>query len=289
MAAVIHGLISGVLPARCQREAGACGAGAAGSESQPYMEGAGSGDPAYRGRLARKGGPTWRVASRRWIYLGGGWAVPDACGLGLGRTVGHGPYRGGPCGSGPYWGGAGMGCSGAPARETRPTGGGWVGEAALRGGRHRGGGFILGVVGRCPMPADWVWGGPWDTVPTGVVPAGVAYFGEDRGTRSLPGWSLPEWALLGRRGDGLLGGAGSGDPTYRGRLARKGGPTCEPETETTTGDWQVVGSGSPPTGVPDSLHQTFDQWQPGFEMVGFGDELLDALLADGELRPREFA
>ena len=55
---MIHGLISGVLPARCQREAGACGAGAAGSESQPYMEGAGSGDPAYRGRLARKGGPT---------------------------------------------------------------------------------------------------------------------------------------------------------------------------------------------------------------------------------------
>ena len=39
MAAVIHGLISGVLPARCQREAGACGAGAAGSESQPYLEG----------------------------------------------------------------------------------------------------------------------------------------------------------------------------------------------------------------------------------------------------------
>jgi len=39
MAAVIHGLISGVLPARCQREVGACGAGVAGSESQPYLEG----------------------------------------------------------------------------------------------------------------------------------------------------------------------------------------------------------------------------------------------------------
>ena len=176
-------------------------------------------------------------------------------------------------------------------RVGRPglQGGGRLGEPALPGGRHRGGGFIWGAVGRYPMPADWVWGGPWDTVPTGVVPAGVAYFGEDRGTRSLPGWSLPEWALLGRREDGLLGGAGSGDPAYRGRLARKGGPTCEPETETTTGDWQVVGSGSPPTGVHDSLHQTLDQWQPGFEMVGFGDELLDALLADGELRPREFA
>jgi len=39
MAAVIHGLISGVLPARCPREAGACGAGVAGSESQPYLKG----------------------------------------------------------------------------------------------------------------------------------------------------------------------------------------------------------------------------------------------------------
>ena len=84
-------------------------------------------------------------------------------------------------------------------------------------------------------------------------------FGEDRGTRSLPGWALPgwalpewalpewalpewalpewalpewalpewalpewalpEWALLGRRGDGLLGGAGSGDPAYKGAAA----------------------------------------------------------------------
>jgi hypothetical protein len=31
---------------------------------------------------------------------------------------------------------------GTPGQETRPT------------GRHRGG------AGRCPMPADWVWGGP---------------------------------------------------------------------------------------------------------------------------------
>ena len=37
---------------------GACGAGAAGSESQPYLEGAGSGDPAYRGRH-RGGGFIW--------------------------------------------------------------------------------------------------------------------------------------------------------------------------------------------------------------------------------------
>jgi hypothetical protein len=106
MAAVIHGLISGVLPARCQREAGACGAGAAGSESQPYLEGG-------------------------------------------------------------------------------------IEAADLFGGR-------LGAA-RCLRIG----------------------FGEDRGTRSLPGWSLPEWslpdwALLGRRGDGLLGGAGSGDPAYKG-------------------------------------------------------------------------
>ena len=46
---VRHGLTSGGLPARCPREAGACGAGAAGSESQPYLEGTGSGDPVYRG------------------------------------------------------------------------------------------------------------------------------------------------------------------------------------------------------------------------------------------------
>jgi len=82
-------------------QAGACGAGAAGSESQPYLEG---------GIEAAD-------------LFGGGWAVPDACGLGLGRTVGHGPYRSGRCRIGPYWGGAGTGCAGAPGRETRPTGG----------------------------------------------------------------------------------------------------------------------------------------------------------------------
>ena len=76
------------------------------------------------GRPARRGGPTWRVASRRWIYLGGGWAVPDACGLGLGRTVGHGPYRGG-----------------------------------------------------------LLWGGPWDTVPTGVGLTGAARGWVARGRR----------------------------------------------------------------------------------------------------------
>ena len=39
----------------------------------------------------------------------------------------------------------------------------------------------------------------------------------------------------------------------------------------------------------DSLHKTLDEWQPGFELVGFGDELLDALLADGERGVRKFA
>ena len=88
------------------------------------------------------------------------------------------------------------------------------------------------------MPADWVWGGPWDTVPTGVVPTGVALLWGG------PWDTVPTgWALLGRREDGLLGGAGSGDPAYKGGLGRRGGPTCEPETETTIGDWQVVGSG----------------------------------------------
>ena len=78
---VRHGSIRRVLPARCQREAGACGAGAAGSEIQPYLEGgteeealsggrredgllggAGSGDPAYRGRLGRRDGFMSEVA-----------------------------------------------------------------------------------------------------------------------------------------------------------------------------------------------------------------------------------
>ena len=36
---VRHGLVLGVLTALCQREVGACGAGAAGSEIQPYLEG----------------------------------------------------------------------------------------------------------------------------------------------------------------------------------------------------------------------------------------------------------
>jgi hypothetical protein len=58
---------------------GACGAGVAGSESQsPTTGDAGAGDPAYR------------AASRRRR------TVPDACRLGLGRTVRHDPYRVGP-------------------------------------------------------------------------------------------------------------------------------------------------------------------------------------------------
>ena len=77
-------------------------------------------------------------------------------------------------------------------------------------------------------------------------------------------------------------------PTGR-RLARRGGPTCENETETPTGFWQVGGSRSPPTWGRDSLHKTLNEWQPGFELVGFGDELLDALLADGERGVRKFA
>ena len=92
MTAVIHGLISGVLPARCQREAGACGAGAAGSESQPYLE--------------------------------GGIEAVDL-----------------------FW----------------------------------------GAVGRSPMPADWVWGGPWDTVLTGLVSTGLSLTGAwaDEGLRPV--------------------------------------------------------------------------------------------------------
>ena len=88
------------------------------------------------------------------------------------------------------------------------------------------------------MPADWVWGGPWDTVPTGVVPTGVVPTGV------VPTGVVPAGlGLTGAARVGLLGGAGSGDPAYKGGLGRRGGPTCEPETETTTGDWQVVGSG----------------------------------------------
>ena len=109
---MIHGLISGVLPARCQREAGACGAGAAGSESQPYLEGGIEAADLFGGRLG--------------------------------------------------------------------------GARCLRIG-----------------------------------------FGEDRGTRSLPGWALPEWALLGRHGNGLLGGAGSGDSAYKGGLGRSDGCMSE--------------------------------------------------------------
>jgi hypothetical protein len=83
---VRHGLNSAVLSALCQREAkdwerGACGAGATGSEIQPYLEGG-------------------------------------------------------------------------------------IEEAALSGGG-----------GWCPMPAHWVWGGPWDTVPTGLVPTGLGLTG----------------------------------------------------------------------------------------------------------------
>ena len=89
-----------------------------------------------------------------------------------------------------------------------------------------------------------------------------------------------------------MGGSGTPGrgtrPTGR-RLARRVSLTCERETEMTAGDWQVVGSRSPPAWVHDSLHKTLDEWQPGFELVGFGDEPLDALLADSELCARKFA
>ena len=146
---------------------GACGAGAAGSESQPYLEGAGSGDPAYKGA----------AGSERRPYLEGGIEAVDLFG---GRLGG--------------------------ARCLR------IGFGEDRGTRS--------------LPG---WSLP-----------GWAYFGEDRGTRSLPGWSLPGWALLGRRGDGLLGGAGSGDPAYRGRpmigqAGRKDAQTQLPNTNSRSG------------------------------------------------------
>jgi hypothetical protein len=46
--------------------------------------------PAAQGRPARRSSPTLRAASRRRR------TVPDACRLGLGRTVRHDPYRIGP-------------------------------------------------------------------------------------------------------------------------------------------------------------------------------------------------
>ena len=57
------------------RPSGSEGGVADNGHPYPYLEGAGSGDPAYRAA---------------------GWAVPDACRLGLGRTVRHDPYRVGP-------------------------------------------------------------------------------------------------------------------------------------------------------------------------------------------------
>ena len=91
-------------------QVGACGAGAAGSESQPYLEGGIEAVDLFGGGAG--GARCLRIGfgEDRGTRSLPGW-------LTLGRTVGHGPYRGGP-----YWGGAGMGCSGAPGRETRPTG-----------------------------------------------------------------------------------------------------------------------------------------------------------------------
>ena len=72
---------------------GACGAGAAGSEIQPYLEG-GIEEEALSG--GRRGGGRGDAGSGDPAYMEGGWAVPDACRLGLGRTVRHDPYRVGP-------------------------------------------------------------------------------------------------------------------------------------------------------------------------------------------------
>jgi len=80
---------------------GACGAGVGGSEIQPYHRGrrvrrpglqggAGGWALAAQGRPARRSSPTLRAATRRRR------TVPDACRLGLGRTVRHDPYRVGP-------------------------------------------------------------------------------------------------------------------------------------------------------------------------------------------------
>ena len=103
---VRHGLVLGVLPALCQREVktwevGACGAGAAGSEIQPYLEGATeeaalSGGRRGGGLLGDAGAANGGAGSGDPAYREGGWAVPDACRLGLGRTVRHDPYRVGP-------------------------------------------------------------------------------------------------------------------------------------------------------------------------------------------------
>jgi hypothetical protein len=82
---VRHGLNSAVLSALCQREAkdwerGACGAGATGSEIQPYLEGGIE-------EAALTGGGGWCLMPSHWVW---------------GGTVGHDPYRVGPYRVGPY-------------------------------------------------------------------------------------------------------------------------------------------------------------------------------------------
>ena len=113
--------------------------------------------------------------------------------------------------------------AGAAGSESQPyLAGAGSGDPAYRG-RHRGGGFIWGRLGgaRC-LRIGFGEDRGTRSLPGRALP-GWAYFGEDRGTRSLPGWALPGWALLGRRGDGSLGGAGSGDSAYKGGLGRRDG------------------------------------------------------------------
>ena len=80
---VRHGLVSGVLPALCQREVGACGAGAAGSEIQPYLEGATEEAALSGGRRVAvrwsgtpgRGGPAYRAA----LWAVGTVPLPGVC------------------------------------------------------------------------------------------------------------------------------------------------------------------------------------------------------------------
>ena len=64
----------------------------------------------------------------------------------------------------------GAGGAGAAGSEIQPYLEGGIEAAALSGGRHGGGAWVgdagsgdpayRGGAGRCPLPADWVWGGP---------------------------------------------------------------------------------------------------------------------------------
>ena len=76
--------------------------------------------------------------------------------------------------------------AGAAGSEIQPYLEGGIEEEALSGGRRGGG--LLGDAGSGD-PAYRGLGG------ARCLPIG---FGEDRETRSLPGWALPGWLTLGR-------------------------------------------------------------------------------------------